>query len=173
VAVAVAERAGEAVVVRPAARGDLAELSRLYEAALEELSPMRGGRLLAASQGRRGGTARSFEAELADPSACVAVAELAGATPVEAKIVGYGSCRVVELQGAERLGRIGELYVVPGARRAGVGRALAGVLVSWCSSQGCTGVDANALPGSRAQKSFFESEGFTARLLVMHRLLRP
>ena len=53
-----------------------------------------------------------------------------------------------------------------------VGRAMAESLMSWCRSQGCSGVDASALPGSRAVKSFFEANGFTARLLVMHRPLR-
>ena len=66
---------------------------------------------------------------------------------------------------------VGELYVSPEARRAGVGRAMAASLSAWCRSMGCNGVDANALPGSRAVKSFFEADGFTARLLVMHRPL--
>ncbi len=58
-------------------------------------------------------------------------------------------------------------------RRHGVGRAMADQMVSWCVEQGCIGVDANALPGSRAVKSFFEAGRFTARLLVMHRPLPP
>ena len=33
------------------------------------------------------------------------------------------------------------------------------------------GVDATALPGDRLTKNFFESNGFTARLLIMHRRL--
>jgi ribosomal protein S18 acetylase RimI-like enzyme len=70
-----------------------------------------------------------------------------------------------------RLGSIEELYVLPEARRCGVGRAMAAPLLDWCQSLGCVGVDSNALPGSRAVKSFFENEGFTARLLIMHRLL--
>jgi hypothetical protein len=48
---------------------------------------------------------------------------------------------------------------------------MAASLLDWCRSLGCIGVDSNALPGSRAVKSFFENEGFTARLLVMHRPL--
>lgn len=48
---------------------------------------------------------------------------------------------------------------------------MATTLVQWCQAEGCAGVDTLALPGSRATKSFFEGEGFTACLLVMHRSL--
>jgi ribosomal protein S18 acetylase RimI-like enzyme len=168
---ALAGQADEAVVVRPAAMADLGRLAELYEAAMEELSALRGGQVLAALEDRAGEVARSFEGELADRLACTAVAEAPGSAKDAAKIVGYGSCRIVEMQGGGRLGRIRELYVVPEARRAGVGRALTELLVGWCRAQGCIGVDANALPGSRTQKSFFESERFTARLLVMYRPL--
>jgi GNAT superfamily N-acetyltransferase len=64
-----------------------------------------------------------------------------------------------------------ELYVFPEARRHGAGRAVAGDLLQWCTEARCVGVDASALPGSRAVKSFFEGQGFTARLLVMSRSL--
>ncbi len=86
-------------------------------------------------------------------------------------IVGYGTCRTLKLSEDERIGSIEDLYVQP-RRRAGAGRAIAALLVWWCGSEGCIGVDATALPGSRAVKSFFEGEGFTARLLVMHRPLK-
>ena len=35
----------------------------------------------------------------------------------------------------------------------------------------CIGIDATALPGHRATKNFFETHGFTARALAMHRRL--
>jgi hypothetical protein len=37
---------------------------------------------------------------------------------------------------------------------------------------GCVGIDALALPGNRQTKNFFESFGFTARAIVVHRRLR-
>lgn len=43
--------------------------------------------------------------------------------------------------------------------------------LDWFVGAGCTGVDALALPGARATKNFFEENGFTARLLVVHRRL--
>jgi len=132
--------------------------------------------------GRSIPVANSFLDQLDDPARRLVVGLLG------ADLVGYGSCRTYVLSGAggrpvsagpaqdhdpraERLGAIDELYVLAEARRCGVGRVVAASLLDWCRSLGCTGVDASALPGSRAVKSFFESEGFTARLLVMHRPL--
>jgi hypothetical protein len=43
--------------------------------------------------------------------------------------------------------------------------------VAWCREQACVGIDALALPGNRATKNFFEMLGFTARALVVHKVL--
>jgi GNAT superfamily N-acetyltransferase len=155
--------------VRAARPSDLRRVAELYAAAVEELGVMRGGRVLLGLNGREAPVEQSFGRQLEDPVHLVVVALIGPDQPDH--IVGYGTCRSLELSTAERVGSIDDLYVAPGARRSGAGRAIANLLVEWCSSQGCTGVDANALPGSRAVKSFFEGEGFTARLLVMHRPL--
>ena len=60
-----------------------------------------------------------------------------------------------------------------GARDVGVGEELIGEVLRWCEQRDCIGVDALALPGNRATKNFFETFGFTARLLVLHRKLAP
>jgi GNAT superfamily N-acetyltransferase len=139
----------------------------MYLEAVEELTPMRGGRVLLGLNRRELPLAASFVSQLEDPRQFVVVGVLDGDD-----IVGFGSCRTLALSGDERVGSIEDLYVVPSARRCGAGRAMAELMVRWCSSEGCIGVDASALPGSRAVKSFFEAEGFTARLLVMHRPLK-
>ncbi|MGH9181071.1 MAG: hypothetical protein ACRDY5_05080 [Acidimicrobiales bacterium] len=46
-----------------------------------------------------------------------------------------------------------------------------GRLLAWFGDRRCAGIDAVALPGQRATKNFFEGNGFTARLIVMHRRL--
>jgi GNAT superfamily N-acetyltransferase len=153
-------------VARPS---DLGRIAELYGAAVEELGVMRGGRVLLGLDGREEPVEQSFSRQLEDPAHVVVVA-LIGPDQAD-HVVGYGTCRTLELSSAERVGSIDDLYVAPGSRRSGAGRTIASMLVQWCSSQGCIGVDANALPGSRAVKSFFEGEGFTARLLVMHRPL--
>jgi GNAT superfamily N-acetyltransferase len=158
---------GEAASARPARQDDVERLAWMYADAFSELSPMRGGRVLIGLNHRDAPLERSFVDQLEDPRQFVVVAVLEGDG-----VVGYGTCRTLELPEKERVGSIEDLYVTPVARRRGAGRAMAELLVRWCSSEGCLGVDASALPGSRAVKSFFEEEGFTARLLVMHRPLR-
>jgi len=155
--------------VRAGGRPDVGRLADLYEAAEAELANMRGGHVLLGLSGRPTPVTASFLEQLGDPARGLVVGSLG------ADVVGYGSCRTYDLLGpdAERLGSIDELYVLPDARRHGVGRALAASLLDWCQARGCIGVDASALPGSRAVKSFFENEGFTARVLVMHRRLVP
>jgi GNAT superfamily N-acetyltransferase len=151
--------------VRPAGPDDVVRLVELYEAAVSELGTMRGGRVLLGLNGRARPLAVSFSRQVKGPGGQLVVGAVGG------EVVGYGSCATRPLAGPELLGVVEELYVALRARRAGVGRAIAESLMSWCRSQGCTGVDASALPGSRAVKSFFEANGFTARLLVMHRPL--
>ena len=183
---------------RLAIEGDIARLVELYSAAVGELSVMRGGRVLIGLNGHDGSLESSFRRQLTDPGQLVVVGSLdrgvhgsesagdlsggAGASPAGppaagagggGNVVGYGTCRLLELSDGERVGSVQDLYVDPLVRRRGVGRAMADHMVSWCVEQGCIGVDANALPGSRAVKSFFEAGRFTARLLVMHRPLPP
>jgi GNAT superfamily N-acetyltransferase len=157
----------EVALARAARPGDVERLVEMYAEAVGELSPMRGGRVLLGLNQREAPVDESFSSQLEDPRQFVVVSVL-GAD----EVIGYASCRTLELPEKERVGSIQDLYVKPAARRGGAGRAMAELLVRWCSSQGCIGVDANALPGSRAVKSFFEGEGFTARLLVMHRPLK-
>jgi ribosomal protein S18 acetylase RimI-like enzyme len=157
----------EAANARPAALSDIGRLVEMYTDAANELEPMRGGRVLLGLNQRDAPVELSFARQLEDARQFVVVAVLG-----PDHIVGYGTCRTLDLPEKERVGSIRDLYVTPAARRYGAGRAMAELLVRWCSSEGCIGVDADALPGSRAVKSFFEGEGFTARLLVMHRPLR-
>ena len=107
----------------------------------------------------------SFRSDLEDPTACL----LAGT--LDDVILGYAAVRTETLTDGTTLGRISDLYVEPGGREVGVGEALMDAVLAWCRDRHCAGVDAMALPGDRATKNFFESNGFTARLLVVHRRL--
>jgi GNAT superfamily N-acetyltransferase len=88
---------------------------------------------------------------------------------LDESIVGYASAEVELLRDGRKLAVVHELFVEPPARQAGVGEELMGALLAWANEQECAGADATALPGNRATKNFFEANGFTARLLVMHR----
>jgi GNAT superfamily N-acetyltransferase len=90
---------------------------------------------------------------------------------LEETILGYGVAVIEDLADGGRLGRVTDLYVEPGGREVGIGEALMGALVGWCTDEGCIGVDSLALPGDRATKNFFESFGLVARAIVVHRPL--
>jgi GNAT superfamily N-acetyltransferase len=141
---------------RRAGLEDVFELARLRDAALDEIAPKRGGRLLADDR-----AGAPIEEAIEDPDRLVVVGEVDGVA------VGLGVVRVERSPSATR-GAVEMLYVEPGARGVGVGEAMLGLMVDWSSSAGCVGVDAPALPGSRVAKAFFETQGFVTRLLVMH-----
>ena len=67
------------------------------------------------------------------------------------------------------MGVVEVCYVDPTARGVGVGLALLDAVLTWLTASGCSGVDATALPGDREAKRLFESSGFMARAIVLHR----
>jgi ribosomal protein S18 acetylase RimI-like enzyme len=152
---------------RPATPTDLPQLAELAARALEELAPTRGGAVFVHREGRAAPVAETLARDLDDPDAVV----LAGT--IDEVVIGYATGRTEVLRDGTRLGVIDDLYVDEGARSVGVGEALMIELLAWFRAQGCSGVDATALPGNRATKNFFEESGFTARLLVMHHRLAP
>jgi GNAT superfamily N-acetyltransferase len=135
---------------RPAAEPDIAAVAALREAALAEVAGLRGGDRY---------PARPLPAP-GDPARPLWVGELAGA------VVGYLAAST-----AGSAGTVEAVYVDPGCRAVGVGQAMMELALAWFAEAGCTGVDALSLPGARATKNFFEENGFTARLLVVHRRL--
>ena len=68
-----------------------------------------------------------------------------------------------------RRGVLDACYVEPGARGVGLGRLLLDAAVVLAGGPRVRGVDGIALPGDRGAKNFYESAGFKARLLTMHR----
>ncbi|HEV7536444.1 MAG TPA: GNAT family N-acetyltransferase [Acidimicrobiia bacterium] len=153
--------------VRPATPGDLPAIVALAGAMRSELTPMRGGRIWAVREARRGPPAEAYGALLTDPAACVVVGTL------DEVVIGFGVAAVEPLADGTRLGVVPELFVDEEARAVGVGEAMLESLVAFCVAEGCVGIDAFALPGHRAAKNFFEESGFTARAIVMHHALEP
>jgi GNAT superfamily N-acetyltransferase len=150
---------------RRADRDDLPRLAELCRAALAQLSAGRGGALLAEHHGRPEPVEQSLARTLEDRDAAAWVGT------VDDQTVGYATARTETLAGGTELGVVEELFVEPDARGVGVGEALMGALMAWFVDRGCVGVDTVALPGDRLSKNFFESSGFKARLIVMHRAL--
>lgn len=142
-------------------------LAALAEEAVAEQADARGGWVWSRREVRTRPFSESLRVALDDPDQAV-WAGLIDGTPV-----GYAAAAVESLQSGDRLGRVTDLYVTPGARDVGVGEELIGEVLQWCEQRDCVGVDSLALPGNRATKNFFETFGFTARLLVLHRRLAP
>jgi GNAT superfamily N-acetyltransferase len=168
--------------VRPAGAHDVGVLASLLEQARSDVAELRGGALLLAGPVGATDPLRPGEAgpgETPTPSATAAqmVSAWLDASDtvllcgcIDDVVVGLAAGRRIGA-GASPLGVVECCYVEPEARQVGIGGALAGALVAWFQQQGCAGVDVPALPGDRSTKQLWESAGFSARLLVLHRPL--
>lgn len=150
---------------RPATPDDVPRVAELVREALAELAPTRGGAVFVAREGRAEPIEAGLEKALESPDQLVLVGTL------DEVVIGYATARVEGLRDDSTLGVVDDLYVEEPARSVGVGEELMGALLAWFGDRGCTGVDATALPGNRATKNFFEMNGFSARLIVMHHRL--
>jgi ribosomal protein S18 acetylase RimI-like enzyme len=151
---------------RPATGEDVGRLAQLVGEAVAEQAEGRGGFIWSRREARATPAEASLALLVEDPGALV----LAGT--IDGCIVGYAVAVTEELRTGHRLGIVTDVYVEQGAREVGVGEALLDQVVAWCEAAGCVGIDALALPGNRQTKNFFESFGFTARAIVVHRRLR-
>ena len=156
--------------VRKAEPGDAHDLQALSAQCAQALSDQRGGPLLLAHHqpplsGLFGPEA--FAALLADRTRLTMVGT------IDSAVMGVALGRIETLRDGDRLGQLDGCYVDPGARSIGLGHLLVDALMAWFEGEGCLGVDGIALPGDREGKNFFESAGFKARLLVMHRAIEP
>ncbi|MDH4168099.1 MAG: GNAT family N-acetyltransferase [Acidimicrobiia bacterium] len=148
---------------RPALPADLTTLAELVEAAVDELTPTKGGAVWARREAGPLPATDRLSLAMDDEEHLVVVGTL------DDVVVGYGMVHVESVLDGGRLGRITDIYVLPDARGVGVGEELMGAIVSWATDAGCFGVDSLALPGNRATKNFFETHGLVARAIVVHR----
>lgn len=142
---------------RPAQASDAAACRSLLAVVLESAQAMRGGPALIGHQ-----TAQTLLERWHRPQSALWVGEYEGA------VVGLLGATV---DVSARRARIECCYVEEAARGVGVGTALMHEAVAWSEAQGCTEVDALALPGDRHTKQRLEAAGFTARLLTLSRRL--
>lgn len=145
---------------RQAAATELEFVAGLWSEAVAELDGQRGGSLLAGSL-TRPDLLSELERSQSDPDHLIVLGMF------DEVGVGFASA-VCDRERAEPVAEIEVIYVQPDARQVGVAEAMVGCVMRWAAERGCVGVDAPALPGSRSAKAFFEDNGFTARLLVMH-----
>jgi len=150
---------------RRATTTDIDALARLWEEAVAELDGQRGGTLLAGSLARPD-IFGYLSACLNDPDRLIVVGLIDG---VE---VGVASA-ICNRERREPVAALEVIFVEPQARQIGVAETMIEVVTEWAGEKRCAGVDAPALPGNRAAKAFFETHGFLARLLIMHRPVAP
>jgi GNAT superfamily N-acetyltransferase len=147
---------------RPAVAADAARIGELWRMAQAELAAERGGLVFLAR-------------EAADGPALEGPGDGDGRRvwvgTVDGFVLGYLVARTESLHDGQTLGIIDEVFVEPEGRGVGVGEAMIDIALAWLHDQGCIGVDAYALPGTRQTKNFFETFGFTTRLLVVHHRL--
>lgn len=149
---------------RPAGTEDLAQLAELRRLLVADLAGRRGGPALASTL--LGGESLADRlARAVSGDACLLAGTLDGL------VVGMASVTCAPgppgSPGA-RTAVLDLLYVAPPARRVGVATELMASVARWGSERGCADLDAPALPGDRALKSFFEAHGLRARLLVLN-----
>lgn len=150
---------------REATPADVLRVVELARVARAEQAAMRGGELWLAREAWPEPLDEAYGALVARDDALVVVGT------IDDTIIGYGAVLVETLRSGAHLGVITDLFVEEEARAVGVGEAMVNALVDHCRAHDCIGIDAGALPGHRATKNFFETHGFTARALVMHRHL--
>jgi len=152
------------VTARPAAESDVPELLRLYRALEQEMTTLKPVWSLA------DGLAEPAEAALGgllgDPDSQVWLGFVDDAP------LGFLWARVEALlpqaEGAE-VGVVHLIYTEPEARRVGLGEAMLDGALSALRRRSVLRFDARVSPGHRDAKNFFESFGFSARLIVMFR----
>jgi GNAT superfamily N-acetyltransferase len=158
-----------AEAVRTATTADRQRLCQLAEEFGAAIIAQRGGSLLTdpgPGRGGGGGVGGWVEEQLGDQATLVLVGTL------DEAVVGFAVCHVEgdrDQGGRAPRGALDACFVEPGARGVGVGRLLLDAAVSWIRERGAAGMDGIALPGDRGAKNFYESAGFKARMLTMHR----
>ncbi len=159
-----AESSAAEEAARPATSSDIEDIVALSAALRTQMSTERGGPLWAAHDALPTATPEILTARLEAKDLATLVGTLDGA------VLAYGFAHTEPIGGNGLIGVIDELFVLEPARAVGLGETLLRALVDWCTEAGIThGIDATALPGDRQAKNFFESAGFKARRLIMHK----
>lgn len=156
--------------VRPATGADLGELTRLAMRCRDHVGAQKGGDVFLRREARPPPVRASLSTDLtcaANGSDAIVLIGSLGVVPVGYAVAGA----VTTVDGP--IAVVTDLYVEPEARGVGLGRLLMEALIDWAEATGCRGIDAEALPGDRATKNFFEAFGLVARKITVHRGLSP
>ena len=146
---------------RSALPGDLETVQAIFSALAEEIAEDRGASLQLAERRIAVDSFVQADGLLSEPDRRLIVGV------IDQVVVGVAAVRVAMFD-STKVGVIDGYGVLEDARGVGVGEAMIDEVLAFCQAAGCVGVDADALPGARETKNFFETFGFTARRLVVH-----
>jgi GNAT superfamily N-acetyltransferase len=151
------------ISTRPAVAADEAEVVRLYELSRAELSGERDGSLWAVIDARPTPSEASLREDIGSGRVRLGC--------IDGVPVGFAVAHGERQRDGSLLGVLDEIFAEPEARAVGVGEELIAWALEWARSNGCFGLDAAVLPGSRDAKNFFERAGLKARRIIVHRAL--
>ena len=150
---------------RPAGVNDRQVLRRLAVAARADLAAKKGGDVVDRLDPYRNDPGTRLIDAIGRENVSVYLGTIDGVP------VGYGMVTVSTVSDGSLHAVVDELFVEEGARQVGVGEALIEALVADAQARGALAIQSLALPGDRATKNFFESQGMVARAIVVHRWL--
>lgn len=147
---------------RPADPDDIPSILDLYGAAVAEQSAIKPVWALADALPEPSDVALAEIME--DDDSLLVMGELDGVP------LGFAWARSEELlpQAGERVAVVRLIFTTPEARGVGVGDAMISLVLDHFRRQGHRRFDARVSPGHRHAKNFFEANGFSARLIIMH-----
>ena len=152
------------ITSRTATPGDLDVLRWLYDAAVAEQVEIKP--VWAIADALAEPVDESMTGILADEHSLVVVGELDDVP------LGFAWARSEPLlpQAGERVAVVRLIFTLHDGRGVGVGDAMIRQILGHFRERGHRRFDARVSPGHRHAKNFFESNGFAARLIVMHHL---
>ena len=150
------------ITSRVASANDLGVLLDLYAAAVVEQRDIKPVWVIADALPEPADEA--FRAIIRDEESLLVIGELDGAP------LGFAWARSEPLlpQAGERVAVVRLIFTVLTARGVGIGDAMIRQIMEHFRATGHRRFDARVSPGHRHAKNFFESNGFAARLIVMH-----
>jgi GNAT superfamily N-acetyltransferase len=152
------------VTARLAGSDDLSVLEQMYTRCAAEQVEIRS--IWPYADGLPEPISESFGARVAQPDTIVVVGGIDG-IPL-GFLVGYEE-PLLEPKGDRKIGVVHLIFTDLEARGVGIGAAMLQVAIERFRDRGIDLFDALVSPGHRMAKNFFESNGFKARSITMHR----
>lgn len=148
---------------RRASEDDLPELVRLYRLLEEEQAALKS--LWPVADGLAEPVEGSFAEIVDDPDSILVIGTI---DDVPLGFMWMRREALLPQAGGAEIGSARLVFVEPGARGVGVGEAMITMVMEDFRARGIDLFDSHVSPGHRLAKNFFESNGYSARRIVMH-----